>query len=70
MGGFQTDRVRAASAAVANTMVVLGGRDADGLDIIGFEMFDVEANKWVHKPEWEMAQGRYRYREKHREQTN
>ena len=60
VGGFTTDRDRAASAAVADTMVVLGGRDADGKDIIGFEIFDLKTETWVEKPEWEMAQGRYR----------
>ena len=38
VGGFQTGRFRAASLAVNNKMVVLGGRDVDGLDIIGFEV--------------------------------
>ena len=34
VGGFQTERFRAASVAVNNKMIVLGGRDVDGLDII------------------------------------
>ena len=38
VGGFQTERFRAASVAVNNKMIVLGGRDVDGLDIIGFEV--------------------------------
>ena len=78
-------------------MIVLGGRDVDGLDIIGFEVrphiivflhtnvksnihiknknfikfvlifysfqvYDEVTDTWKPKPEWEMAQGRYRYR--------
>ena len=39
VGGFQTGRFRAASVAVNDKMIVLGGRDVDGLDIIGFEVF-------------------------------
>ncbi|TRY80075.1 hypothetical protein TCAL_09323 [Tigriopus californicus] len=61
VGGFQNRRDRAASAAVDDTMVVLGGRDVDGLDIIGFEIFDLKSNSWVSKPEWNMAQGRYSF---------
>ena len=38
MGGFQTGRFRAASVSVGEKMIVLGGRDVDGLDIIGFEV--------------------------------
>ena len=38
VGGFQTGRFRAASVAVNEKMIVLGGRDVDGLDIIGFEV--------------------------------
>ena len=38
VGGFQTGRFRAASVAVNDKMIVLGGRDVDGLDIIGFEV--------------------------------
>ena len=56
-----TERDRAASAAVGDQMVVLGGRDVDGLDIVGFEVYDEALDAWVAKPEWEMAQGRYRY---------
>ena len=41
-------------------MVVLGGRDGDGQDLVGFEVFDEDADQWVAKPEWQMAQGRYR----------
>lgn len=61
VGGFLTERDRAASAAVGDIMVILGGRDVDGLDIIGFEMYDSSKNSWVAKPEWEMAQGRYSF---------
>ena len=75
-------------------MIVLGGRDVDGLDIIGFEVkpyiivfpytnvksiqnenlikfkiffdsfqvYDEVTDTWKPKPEWEMAQGRYRYK--------
>ena len=60
VGGFLTERDRAASAAVGDRMVVLGGRDGDGQDLVGFEVFDEEADQWVAKPEWQMAQGRYR----------
>ena len=38
VGGFQTGRFRAASVSVGEKMIVLGGRDVDGLDIIGFEV--------------------------------
>ena len=38
MGGFQTGRFRAASVSVGEKMIVLGGRDVDGLEIIGFEV--------------------------------
>ena len=61
MGGFNTDRDRAASVAVGGTMVVLGGRGQDGEEMVGFEMFDVETEQWVEKPEWRMEFGRYRF---------
>jgi hypothetical protein len=41
-------------------MIVLGGRDVDGTDIVGFEVYNEETDAWIQKPEWEMAQGRYR----------
>ena len=41
MGGFQTGRFRAASVSVGEKMIVLGGRDVDGLDIIGFEVYGI-----------------------------
>jgi len=61
VGGFQTGRFRAASVSVGEKMIVLGGRDVDGLDIIGFEMYDDKSDTWEPKPEWEMAQGRYSF---------
>lgn len=53
-------RDRAASVSVGDKMLVLGGRDLDGLDVIGFEMYDDSTDSWNLMPEWEMAQGRYR----------
>ena len=41
--------------------MILGGRDVDGKDIIGFEVYDNALDKWNTVPEWQMAQGRYRY---------
>ncbi len=61
VAGFLTERDRAASAAVGDTMVVLGGRAGDGEDIIGFEVFNVDTEQWEAKEEWEMAKGRYRW---------
>jgi hypothetical protein len=61
VGGFNTDRDRASSASVGGTMVVLGGHGGDGRGVIGIEAFDVEAEEWVEKPEWDMKIGRYRY---------
>ena len=60
MGGFLTERDRAASAAVGDRMVVVGGRDGDGQDLVGFEVFDEAQDEWLQKPEWQMAQVRYR----------
>ena len=60
MGGFKTHRDRAASVAVGDQILILGGRDVDGKDIIGFEVYDNEVDEWKPKPEWQMAQGRYR----------
>jgi hypothetical protein len=42
-------------------MLVLGGRNDDGEDIIGFEAYDAVTNSWIDNPNWQMAQGRYRY---------
>ena len=55
------DRYRAASAAVGDTMVVLGGRNlSDGSDIFNFEVYDTENDVWEQRPEWEMKTGRSR----------
>ena len=48
VGGFQTERFRAASVAVNNKMIVLGGRDVDGLDIIGFEVNQLRVHYSMH----------------------
>ena len=71
VGGFTTQRVRAASVALNNQVIVLGGRDdgANGMDIVGFEIFDSASDSWVQKPEWSMAQGRYRYYETNTNQS-
>ena len=60
VNGYTTSRDRAASAAVGDRMVVLGGLDGDGQDLVGFEVYDEEKDEWIPKPEWQMAQGRYR----------
>jgi len=60
VGGFQTIRDRAASLTVGDQMLVLGGRDTAGSDLISFEVYDDEGRSWRAVPEWEMAQGRYR----------
>lgn len=54
------DRERAASVAVDGTMVVLGGRDGSGDDILSFERYDPENDVWETRPEWDLQQGRYR----------
>ena len=41
-------------------MLVLGGQDVTGSDLISFEVYDDKAKSWRAIPEWEMAQGRYR----------
>ena len=60
VNGYTTVRDRAASAAVGDRMVILGGRDEDGQDLVGFEIYDEAKDEWLPKPEWKMAQGRYR----------
>ena len=42
-------------------MLVLGGRDQEGSELIGFEIYDNENNEWKPVPEWEMVQGRYSF---------
>ena len=37
------------------------GKDVDDQDIIGFEVYDNKLDEWNPVPEWQMAQGRYRY---------
>ena len=41
-------------------MLVIGGQDVTGSDLISFEVYDNKAKSWRAIPEWEMAQGRYR----------
>ena len=40
------------------------GKDVDDQDIIGFEVYDNKLDEWNPVPEWQMAQGRYRYTKK------
>jgi len=61
VGGFKTIRDRAASLTVGDQMLVLGGRDPTGSDLISFEVYDDERRSWKAVPEWEMAQGRYSF---------
>ena len=80
VGGFKTHRDRAASVAVGDQILILGGKkfreikfffvykkniflgkDVDDQDIIGFEVYDNKLDEWNPVPEWQMAQGRYRY---------
>ncbi len=42
-------------------MLVLGGRDQQGSDLISFEIYDSKGDTWKQVPEWEMAQGRYSF---------
>ena len=58
VGGFQTIRDRASSLTVGDQMLVLGGRDPTGSDLISFEVYDEKDRSWKAVPEWEMAQGR------------
>jgi len=61
VGGFQTHRDRAASVAVGDQILILGGKDVDDQDIIGFEVYDNKLDEWNPVPEWQMAQGRYSF---------
>lgn len=61
VGGFLTERNRAASAAVGGNMIVLGGVGNDGSDLINFEVFNSTKNAWETRPEWEMARARYSF---------
>ena len=61
VGGFKTIRDRAATVAVGDNMIVLGGRDQEGTELISFEIYDSGSNSWKLKPEWEMARGRYSF---------
>lgn len=47
--------------AVGEEMLVLGGRDQEGSELISFEIYDSPSDSWVAVPEWEMAQGRYSF---------
>lgn len=61
VGGFQTIRDRASSLTVGDQMLVLGGQDVTGSDLISFEVYDDKAKSWRAVPEWEMVQGRYSF---------
>ena len=41
-------------------MVILGGRTANGTELLGFEVYNEDSKDWIEVPEWQMAKGRYR----------
>ncbi len=71
-GGFTSERDRAASASVGESMVVLGGvgvgvgeekeEGATAAATATVEEYDKDEDRWVDRPEWAMQTGRYRCR--------